>query len=134
MIVSIALVPALAFQAYTEADARRVREQVVQEEALRLVRLVASEQQRIVEGAEQVLNVIGGTPDVQDNLPEFCKRMLINLIQGSPRYKYAGVFGLDGHLLCAPGPLDPSLNVSDRTYFRMALLQLRIVGGLPRRG
>jgi signal transduction histidine kinase/ActR/RegA family two-component response regulator/HAMP domain-containing protein len=121
MIVSIALVPALAFQAYTEADARRVREQVVQEEALRLVRLVASEQQRIVEGAEQVLNVIGGTPDVQDNLPEFCKRMLINLIQGSPRYKYAGVFGLDGHLLCAPGPLDPSLNVSDRTYFRMAL-------------
>ena len=58
LVVSVALVPALAFQAHTENEARLVRKQLVEEEALRLVRLVSAEQQRIVDGAEQVLDTI----------------------------------------------------------------------------
>ena len=121
LIVSIAVVPALAFQAYTEGEARRARQQLVEDEALRLVRLVASEQQRIVEGAEQVLAVIGGAPAVQDDLPALCQRLLTNLLQQSPRYSSAGVIGLDGVTVCAPVPVDRSLNASDRAYFRLAL-------------
>ena len=55
LIVSLALVPALAFQAYTESQARRFRQHLVEDEAMRLVRLVSSEQQRIIDAAEQVL-------------------------------------------------------------------------------
>ena len=69
LIVSIAVLPALAFQVYIEREARQTRQQLVEDEAMRLVRLVASEQQRIVEGAEQVLNVLSGAPAVQDDGP-----------------------------------------------------------------
>jgi len=121
LIVSVAMVPAIALQAYTENEARRTRQQLVEDEALRLVRLVASEQQRIAEGAEQVLNVLGGAPSVQDSRSEDCQRLLANLLRQSPRYNYASVIGLDGHLICAPGPFDPSIDVSDRSFFRLAL-------------
>ena len=121
LIVSAALVPAIAFQAYTENEARRTRQQLVEDEALRLVRMVASEQQRIVEGAEQVLNVLSGDPGVQDSQPQDCQRLLANVLQLSPRYNFAAVIGLNGHLVCASGPFDPSVDVSDRAFFRLAL-------------
>src|SRR5271165_4320974 len=111
------MVPAFGFQAYTEIQARLIRERLVQDEALRLLRLIASEQQRIVEGAEQVLNVISSGPCMQDNVPELCQRMLANLLKQSSRYATATVIGLDGHIRCAPDPFDRSLDVSDRDYF-----------------
>ncbi len=121
LIVLVAMVPALAFQACTEFDARRTRQQLVREEALRLVRLVASEQQRIVEGAEQVLNVIASAPAVQDNDPEPCRRMLANLLKQAPRYSSTGVVGLDGRVRCAPFPFDPDLDVTGRDFFTRAV-------------
>ena len=60
ILVMLALLPALGFQAYTESQARNVRRQLVQDEVLRLLNLVRSEQQRIVDSAEQVLNVVAG--------------------------------------------------------------------------
>ncbi len=122
LVVSIALVPALVFQAYTESAARLTRQQLVQDEALRLVRLVSAEQQRIVEGAEQALNAISGLPAVQDKLPELCPKLLAALLEQSPRYNAAGIIGLDGHPVCASGPVNRSLDMSDRSYFRNALL------------
>jgi signal transduction histidine kinase/ActR/RegA family two-component response regulator len=121
LIVLVAMVPALGFQAYTEFDARRTRRQLVQDEALRLVRLVASEQQRIVEGAEQVLNVIASAPSVQDNDPEQCRRMLANVLKQAPRYSSTGVVGLDGRVRCAPFPFDPAIDVSGRDFFTRAV-------------
>jgi PAS domain S-box-containing protein len=121
LVGSVALVPALGFQVYTESEARRIRQHLVEDEALRLVRLVAFEQQQIVEGAEQVLNALSGSPAVQDNRPEDCRRLLANLLELSPRYINAAVIGLDGHAVCAPGPTDPANNASDRSYFRLAL-------------
>jgi len=121
LIVSIAVLPALAFQVYIEREARQTRQQLVEDEAMRLVRLVASEQQRIVEGAEQVLTVISGAPAVQDDIPALCQRLLANLLEQSPRYSFAGVIGPDGRSVCAPGPQDTGVDLSDRPYFRRAL-------------
>src|SRR5471032_859006 len=114
MVVAIALVPVLAFQAYTEADSRRVRQQLMAEEALRLVHLMSFEQQRIIEGAEQVLDVIGGAPSVQDNTPERCQRLLGNLVKQSPRYANISVIGLDGHVICSPNLATIGRDLSDR--------------------
>jgi signal transduction histidine kinase/FixJ family two-component response regulator len=121
MVVAIALVPVLAFQGYTEADARRVRQQLMEEEALRLVHLVSFEQQRIIDGAEQVLDVIGGAPAVQDNTLPLCQRLLANLLRQSPRYAFAAVIGLDGHVVCSPDPANIGVDLSDRPYFQNAM-------------
>lgn len=120
-IVAVALIPALAIQAYTEMDARQVRQQLMQDEALRLVRLVSSEQERIVEGAEQALDVMGGTPAIQDNLPSLCERALVNLVRASPRYANAVVVGLDGRVRCALDPAMIDVDLSDRPWFQDAI-------------
>lgn len=121
MIVAVALVPALALQAYTEFDVRQIRQQLMEDEALRLLQLVSSQQHRIVDAAEQVLNVIAATPAVKDNDPEACRGLLAELLKASPRYSNASVIGLNGRIVCSPLPGDPSINVSDRPYFRSAL-------------
>jgi signal transduction histidine kinase/ActR/RegA family two-component response regulator len=120
-IVSVALVPALGLQIYTETEVRRIRQQVVEEEALRLVHLVASEERRIVDGAEQELAAISASPAVQDSDREPCQRLLVNLLGQSARYTAATVIGLDGHPVCAAGPLDQGTGASDRGLYRLAL-------------
>src|ERR1035437_5973858 len=108
LLVSLALLPVLGFEIYSEHEARQVRQQLVEDEALRLVRLVASEQQRIAESAEQVLDAISSTPAVQDSRPAPCQRILANLLHRLPRYSYVSVTGLDGHVVCGPWPTDPT--------------------------
>ena len=121
LVVSMALVPVLAFQTYTESQARLSRERLVEDEAVRLLHLVSAEQRRIFDGAEQLLGALTAAPSVQENLHEHCQRMLANLLERSPRYLSAAVIGLDGHILCRPGAIDPRIDVSDRDYFRDAL-------------
>ena len=121
LIVSIALVPGVAFQAYTESEARRVRQQLLTDEALRILGEVSAEQQRIAEGAEQALDVLIGALALQDGIGQACPRLLTNVLAQSPRYTAAGVIGLNGHFLFGTSQFDLSLDVSDRAYFRDAL-------------
>ncbi len=121
LIVSVALVPALLFQISSEMEASRTRRQLVAGEALRLVQLVSAEQQRIVEGAQEVLTTVANAGSVRELDPERCHRHLANLRQQLPRYARAAVADGDGRLLCASGYIDPGVNVSDRSYFRLAL-------------
>jgi PAS domain S-box-containing protein len=121
LVVLIALVPALGFQAYSESEARRIRLQLVEDEALRLVRLISGEQQRIIDGAEQALYVLSVAPLLQDSQPQLCEGLLDNVVRQTPRYTLALVIGLDGHPVCASGPMDRSTDLSDRWYFRNAL-------------
>ena len=121
LVVSVAMVPALGFQAYTEIGARHARQQFEDGEALRLMHVISSEQARIAEGAEQVLNVLSGAPAVQDGLADLCQRVLANLLKQSPRYVFAAVIGLNGHAICAPYPVSPGFDARGRAYFRLAL-------------
>jgi len=124
LLVVLALLPALGFEAYTEYSARQVRFRLVEEEALRLVGLLNFQQDRIVEGASQMLNAIASAPAVQDGHWPECHRMLGNLLRRSPRYEGIGVVGLDGYLRCAArgeGPGAPGLFLGDRFYFKEAL-------------
>ncbi len=121
LIVLLAMLPALVFQVYDEVQARRARQQLVRDEALRLVRLVSAEQRRIIEGAESVLDTIAGAPSVQDGIHELCQRLLINLVRTSPRYNAAAVIGRDGRTVCFSAPFDRAADASDRAYFRRAM-------------
>ena len=47
MLVTAAVLPAVVFQAYSEHENRQTRQQLMEDEALRLVQQAAAEQQRI---------------------------------------------------------------------------------------
>ena len=121
LVVAAAVLPSLAVQAYLEADARHTRQHFMEDEALRLVRLVAGEQQRVLEGAEQLLSGIAATPALQDADSVRCQRLLANVLREQPRYVSAAVISLDGRTICAPGPIIPTTNSSARSHFRLAL-------------
>ena len=121
LVVSAALVPALALQAWIEHDSNRIRQLLVQDEALRLVRLVADQQQRIAEGAEQALAAIASAGSVQTRKSDACSALLARLLALEPRYNSASVLGLDGQVICAGAPADPAVNAADRPFFRLAL-------------
>lgn len=121
MVVLIALIPALAFQIRSESQAHAARRQLMRDEGLRLLHLVRSEQQRIIEGAEQVLSVIANAPAVRAQVPEDCKPLLVNLLKEQTRYSYADVVTLDGTPFCTPGAAANKFNAFDRPYFQRAL-------------
>ena len=121
LVMAAAVAPAVAFLAYSEIEAWQVRQQLVEQEALRLVRMVAAEQQRIAEGAEQVLDALASTPAVQDDRRPQCERILANLLHRAPRYSNIFVLGLDGIPRCSASPSNTLINASDRFYFREAL-------------
>jgi signal transduction histidine kinase len=100
---------------------REARTRLVEEEALRLLRLVSGTQQRMIDAADQVLKVMGSVPGVQDTVPDDCQRLLTNVVDQSHRYVYAAVVGLDGKVACGSGGLGIGIDASDRPFFRRAL-------------
>jgi hypothetical protein len=58
VLVAVALLPAIAIQMYNEFDLRRARQVEVQNQALRLAKLAAAEQEQIVQGIRQVLSEV----------------------------------------------------------------------------
>jgi len=121
LIVLVALTPGLLLQIYAESQARQTRQHLTEDEALRLARLVGEAQQRINEGADQVLTAMGSGAFVLDDHPDICQRMLTNLLTSSPRYVSAAIIGADGRFLCPPNGLSPTANISDRPYLQSAL-------------
>jgi hypothetical protein len=121
LIVAVAVAPALIFQTYTEIRDRELRRQFMEDQALRLVRLVNAEQRRIVEGAEQVLTLMGSFASNMTGSEELCQHILADLLHQSPRYLSASIVGLDGHLVCAPPSFDRTKNLTERAYFHLAM-------------
>ena len=60
VVIAAALAPLLAFQIYAESQTRDLRRRLMEEQVVRLLRFVNLEQQRIVEGANQLLGLVGG--------------------------------------------------------------------------
>jgi hypothetical protein len=121
MVVAIAVIPALAFQAYTETQVRQARQQLVEEEARRLVSLASADQRRIIEGADQMLAGLGAIPFVRDTDADQCQQLLTDIGLSMPRFDAMAVVGLDGHPLCASVPYDAHADIADRAWFRKAL-------------
>src|ERR1700728_3232405 len=55
LLVILAVIPAIWIEIYGETQLRATRQQEIRQEASRLMRLAAAEQQRINEGARQLL-------------------------------------------------------------------------------
>ena len=79
LLVVVALLPALAIQAYNELDLRRSREAEVRELALRQAELAASELSQILEGVHSLLTAVAEVPAVRALDAGPCATFLANL-------------------------------------------------------
>lgn len=119
LLILVALIPAALVQVWMEREARAARTGLVAEQAQRLVRLVAGQQVRTIEGAQQVLAAMASHEAVRALRPsDECNAFLGRLVEAYPRYTIANVFDLDGHSVCSSIPEGmEGVSVRDRWYF-----------------
>jgi PAS domain S-box-containing protein len=129
LVVLLALAPALGVQIWFEWRSLDAAAKMRRADALRLVTLVASEQQQIAEGAHQALTAIGGdVPGLVAN-PAQCHDRLAELMDRFGRYATAYLVGRDGRVVCSAIESQLGNQVGTRPYLAKALATGDFVAG-----
>lgn len=122
LLVLLALFPAAMVQVHQASEARDARRAALEQQALRLALLVAGEQDRIFEGARQLLNAMAAHESVRAAArDESCNAYMRRVLEAFPRYVAAQSVDLRGRSLCAPRPELFHADLSDRAWFREAV-------------
>ena len=121
VLVFLAVLPALGLILFTASEERRAAAAEVQDDALRIARLASSAQERLIEGARQLLIMMAHLPAVSEDDPKEATRLLASVHEEYPLYTILSVHELNGHIFAGSLPTPPDVDVSDRAYFRRAL-------------
>jgi hypothetical protein len=116
-LVILTLLPVVGIEVYDAIDARSQRVNERKDQALRLVRLVAQDQSRVIEGARQLLTTLGKTPGVRSSNPASCSTFFADLTSSLPQYLSLVSIDPTGLSVCTGGTAEPSAVLSDRPFF-----------------
>jgi two-component sensor histidine kinase len=121
-LVGLALVPALAIQAYNEYALRAARSSAVRGEAMRTARGVAADLGQFGRSAQQILGILSELPEIRTGDPKSCTAYLKRVVDKVPGSFFFGVVDADGMIRCntlgsAPG----AYTIADRSYFQDAM-------------
>jgi signal transduction histidine kinase len=120
LLVLLAVVPALGLTLYTNVELRRLAAADVKEEALRLARIAASDQEDTIKDTRQLLFALAQLPEAHSTDPTACSA-LFELLNQYPQYALLGVIARDGDLSCSTLPMSGPVNLADRNYFQLVL-------------
>ena len=117
LLVAVALLPAIAIQAYNEFDLRRARQVEVQNQALSLAKLAAAEQQQIVQGIRQVLIAMSELPAIKARDSQACNAYLAAMQRRFPAFVTFLVTDLNGRSFCDTNSDHRPITIAARAYF-----------------
>ena len=112
----LALAPGSALLVQTHFERRRAEMRHVTDEALRLARLAAHDEERLFDEARRVLSGLAAEPEVRFH-DGGCGRFLARFLTHYPQYANFLVADKEGVVVCSARPMG-SVNIADRTYFR----------------
>ena len=118
LLVAVALLPAVAIQAYNEIDLRLTRTTEAHDLALRQAKLAASELDRIFEGVENLLAAVAEVPSVRAFDTPACVAYLATLQARVPYLASIAAIDLEGRVACRQVTPPTNLRFDDRSYFR----------------
>ena len=118
LLVSMAVFPMIAIQAWHERDLRNEREGVIRQRVVYRVQQLAVEIGELREGARQLLLAIAQLEAVKLRQPEACSMLLAKLRSRYPNYSLLGAADTDGRIFCASGPAVAS--VAGQQFFTLA--------------
>jgi PAS domain S-box-containing protein len=121
LLILLAVVPVIGLTIYTNIELRRWAAADAKAEALRLVRLAASDQQDTIRDTRQFLFALAQLPDVRSADPAACSAFLARLFNQYPQYALFGVIAPNGDLICSALPTDGPINLAHRDYFQQIL-------------
>src|SRR5437667_7046543 len=121
VLVLVAVLPAFALTLYTHLEHRRAAVAVAQEEALRIARIAASEQNDVFQGARQLAFILAQLPAVRALDATAWRPLLAELLSRTPGYVNISVAAPTGGVVCSAVPPAGPINLRDREYFQRAL-------------
>jgi PAS domain S-box-containing protein len=121
LLVLLAVIPALGLTFYTGIEQRRIASAQAKEEALRLARLVSSNQSQLIEGARHFLYMLAQLSPVRNCDSASCCSLFADLLKQYPWYLNIGAAEPNGNIFASAIPFTQSVNIADRSYFRRAL-------------
>lgn len=129
LLVLLAVIPAVCIEIYGQIELRSSRRQEIRDDALRLMRLAASEQARIGEGARQLLIAFSEAAPVRAGDWQGCNQIAARIRAQTEGYTNIGVADLDGHLLCSALPVPPGYKARISEVFLRASASDEVVIG-----
>jgi signal transduction histidine kinase len=117
VLVAVAMLPAIAIQAYNEIDLRRTREAEVRDEALGLAKLAAAEQQQIVQGVRQALIALSELPAIKAKDVQGCNAYLSRIKRRYPEFIVFIVVDIEGNSFCDSSIEHKPSTAAGRAYF-----------------
>lgn len=114
LLVLLAVLPAISLTLYTGHQQRRWAAARAWENALRLTRLAAAQQQQLTDGARQLLFGLAQLPAVHDGDAVACSAVFADLLKQYPVYANLGAITPNGEIFCSAVPLRGPVNVAGR--------------------
>ena len=122
ILVLIAVLPALGIILYTGVENRRHAVEEAKNDSLRMVSSIASEQERAVENARQLLIILSKLPEVQTLDIQICNKLFSDLLNQNPSYANIIFADSGGRIHASALALQATdISVNDRSYFQNAL-------------
>lgn len=121
LLVFLAFLPVFALTLSTGYQQRRLAAAAAQEDALRLVRLGATDYIQILEAAHQLLITLTQLPFLRDRDSVACSAFLAQLLKQHRAYANLVASAPDGAIFCSALPLRHPVNVADQEVFRRVL-------------
>lgn len=117
-LVLLAVLPALVLALYTASEERQQAARRAQEDALRLARLAATRQVKLIGETRQLLTAMAQLPHVRRGSSARCNTFFALLLKEYPLYANLGVINQSGQVTCSAIPLQDSIVIADRHLFQ----------------
>ena len=124
LLVLLAVLPALGLIVYNAIEQRRLGTDAAKQEGVRLVRVVSSMNERMLDGARQLLITLSQIESVRERNTAECNVLFSNLMRLQPVYANIAGINLDGSIFASAAPITTRGNLTDRDYFKEATNRL----------
>jgi signal transduction histidine kinase len=121
ILVLWAVIPLLGLTLFRYVEQRQTIVAETKDNALRLARLLARDQQDSIRDTRQLLFALTQIGEVQGDDPAACARFFARLLQEYPQYLLLGVIDPAGNIFCSAYPTSGPVNVADQPYFQQVL-------------
>lgn len=122
LLVLIGVIPALGFILYTGWTQRRLADVMMKDNAIRMVRLAALQQDQLIDGTRHLLLALAQLPEIR-NRDTLNGPAILGKIQNENLSTYAnfGLIDLNGEVVFSVVPFPRGLSLKDRAYFQHVL-------------
>src|SRR5581483_3378108 len=123
LVALIALLPAAAAIVYMDSHERTLAAQRLESENLRLMRVAATQEAAVFDGARRLVQMIAAFPAIRGADVAHCSDVLRGVTDNQPDYYNVLVSRADGRLLCGARPVDalPPAVVRERSWFKRVM-------------